>query len=300
MTLWVVRVLGWLVVAHGLSHAVLPLRGSTAPALLIGDWVPVGLYVIAMIGFVVAGLGLLGLRPYEAAISPVLVLSSGLSLVAISRFGDPTLWAGGVVDVGLLLMGLWRGYGGWPTHPHHRRAWHVLALVSGFAFVGYVALATALFPWHRTWGSTRDELALSLPGDNPDRVPAFELQHAITIDAPPDAVWPWLAQLDQDRATQPDYLAGTLGRDLGWRIRELQANRVMVLDHWGAFVLLPAPEGRTRFIIRSQLSDARVPVWAAGLQFMAFELPHFIMERRMMLGIKSRADESVNRQAVNR
>ncbi len=293
MTLWVVRVLGWLVVAHGLSHAVLPLRGSTAPALLIGDWVPVGLYVIAMIGFVVAGLGLLGLRPFEAAISPVLVLSSGLSLVAISRFGDPTLWAGGVVDVGLLLVGLWRGYGGWPTHPHHRRAWHVLALVGGFAFVGYVALATALFPWHRTWGSTRDELALSLPGDNPDRVPAFELQHAVTIDAPPDVVWPWLAQLGQDRA-------GTLGADLGWKVLELQENRALVLDHRGAFVLLPAPEGRTRFIIRSQLSDARVPVWAAGLQFMAFELPHFIMERRMMLGIKSRAEESANRQAFNR
>ena len=292
MTLWVVRVLGWLVIVHGLSHAVLPLRGSTAPAFLIGDWVPVGLYVIAMIGFVVAGLGLLGLKPFEAAISPVLVVSSGLSLIAISRFGDPTLWAGGIVDAGLLLVGLWRGYGGWPVHPHHHRAWHVLALVLGFAFVGYVALATALFPWHRTWGSTRDELALSLPGDAPGRAPAFELQHAITIDAPPEAVWPWLVRLGQDRA-------GTLG-DLDWKVLELQENQALVVDHRGAFVLLPAPEGRTRFIIRSKLSDASFPVWAAGLQFMTFELPHFIMERRMMLGIKQRAEQDVNREAINR
>src|SRR5262245_36889390 len=150
MTLWVVRVLGWLVIVHGLSHAVLPLRGSTAQALLIGDWVPVGLYVIAMVGFVVAGLGLLGLRPFDAAISPLLVLSSGLSLVAISRFGDPTLLAGGVVDVGLLIVGLWRGYGGWPAHRRHHPVFHALAVSLGFAFAGFVALATALYPWHRT------------------------------------------------------------------------------------------------------------------------------------------------------
>ena len=31
MALGMVRVLGWLVIAHGLSHAVLPLRGSLAP-----------------------------------------------------------------------------------------------------------------------------------------------------------------------------------------------------------------------------------------------------------------------------
>ena len=74
----------------------------------------------------------------------------------------------------------------------------------------------------------------------------------------------------------------------------------MVLDNWGAFVLLPTTDGRTRFIIRSKLSDPRFPVWAAGLQFIGFELPHFIMERRMMLGIKTRAEQQhVHRQASN-
>jgi hypothetical protein len=297
----------------------------------------VGLYIIAMVGFVVAGLGLLGLRPLDAAISPLLILSSGLSLVAISRLGDPTLWAGGTADVALLLLGLWRGYGGWPAHPHHHRAWHVLAVVTGFAFVGYVALSTVLFPWHRTWGSTRQELAMSLPGDALQRNPAFELQHSITIDAPPEAVWPWLVQLGQDRAgfysydwlerafgagvrsaseirpewqrravgdrvraTQPDYLGGVFGRDLGWTIRELDESRAMVLENWGAFVLLPTRDGGTRFVIRSKLSDERFPVWAAGLQFIGFELPHFIMERRMMLGIKDRAEQQrVHRHASN-
>ena len=200
MTLGLVRVLGWLVIVHGLSHAVLPLRGSTAPALLIEDWVPAGLYMIAMIGFVAAGIGLLGLRPFDRSIGPVLVLSSGLSLVAIARLGDSTLWVGGAFDVVLFFLGLWRGYGGWPAHPQHGSVWHRVGLACGFAFLGYVALVTVLWPWHRTWGSTRAELALSLPGDEGPRSPAFEIQHAVTIEAPPEAVWPWLVQLGQDRA----------------------------------------------------------------------------------------------------
>ena len=121
MALWVVRVLGCLMIAHGLAHAVLPLRGSLAPGPLIGDWVPLGLYVIATVGFVVAGLGLLGLRALEGTISPVVVVSSGLSLVAIWRFGDPALWGGGLVDAALLFLGLWRGYAGWPTHSQDSR-----------------------------------------------------------------------------------------------------------------------------------------------------------------------------------
>ena len=88
-------------------------------------------------------------------------------------------------------------------------------------------------------------------------------------------------------------------RDLGWTIRELDESRAMVLENWGAFVLLPTKDGGTRFMIRSKLSDERIPVWAAGLQFIGFELPHFIMERRMMLGIKDAPKQHVHRQASN-
>ena len=124
MALGAVRVLGWLVIAHGLSHAVLPLQGSIPPAMTIDDWTPVALYVVAMVGFIAAGLGLLGLRPLDSAISPLLVLASGLSLVAIVRFSDSSLWFGGACDATLLLLSLWRAYGGWPSHPAHRRIWN--------------------------------------------------------------------------------------------------------------------------------------------------------------------------------
>jgi uncharacterized protein YndB with AHSA1/START domain len=322
-----VRVLGWLVIAHGLSHAVLPLRGSLAPALLVDDWTPVGLYGVAMVGFVAAGLGLLGLRPLDRAISPILVLASGLSLVAIVRFADPSLWFGAVCDVVLLILGLWRAYGGWPVHPPHGRIWHAAGLGAGFALLLFVAASTFMYPWHRTWGSTRDELAMSLPGDLPERDRALEIQHAVTIEAPPDEVWAWLVQLGQDRAGfySYDWLERAIGADVhnvldirtewqtrqegdvvpaaqrgylrtffpngaGWTVKYLAPGQALVLEDWGAFVLLPTAEGDTRFIIRSTIGHRNLPVWASALNMMTFQLPHFIMQRRMMLTIKRVAE----------
>lgn len=327
MALGMVRVLGWLVIAHGLSHAVLPLRGSLAPALLVDDWTPVGLYGVAMVGFVAAGLGLLGLRPLDRAISPILVLASGLSLVAIVRFADPSLWFGAVCDVVLLILGLWRAYGGWPVHPAHGRIWHAAGLGAGFALLLFVAASTFMYPWHRTWGSTRDELAMSLPGDLPERDRALEIQHAVTIEAPPDEVWAWLVQLGQDRAGfySYDWLERAIGADVhnvldirtewqtrqegdvvpaaqrgylrtffpngaGWTVKYLAPGQALVLEDWGAFVLLPTAEGDTRFIIRSTIGHRNLPVWASALNMMTFQLPHFIMQRRMMLTIKRVAE----------
>src|SRR5687767_11907990 len=42
-----------------------------------------------------------------------------------------------------------------------------------------------------------------------------------------------------------------------------------------------------------------IPVWAAGLTFAIFELPHFIMQRKMMLGIKERAERAHGTVAVS-
>jgi hypothetical protein len=337
MTLAVVRVLGWLVIAHGLSHAVLPLRGSLGPVMLIDDWIPAGLYAFGMVGFVAAGLGILGLRPLDRAISPLLVLSSGLSLIALARFGDPTLWFGAACDVVLLVIGLWRAYGGWPAHPSHGPRWHVAGVAAGTLLLIYVAGSTVLHPWHRTWGSTRAEVLMALPGDPAGRDPSLEIQHAVTIDAPPSAVWPWLIQLGQDRAgfysydwlerafgadvhnvfelrpewqsrrvgeivpaTQRGYLGGIFGDELGWTVAQLEPPRALVLENWGAFVLLPEQTTRTRFIIRSTMSNRHIPVWASVINLMTFDLPHFIMQRRMMLTIKELAEDGQRMRTARR
>lgn len=317
------------VIAHGLAHAVLPLRGWVNPLALDSDFVPVILYSVAVLGFAIAGIGVLGVRPFAAAVRPVMVIASVYSLVALWRMGDGDLWWGAAVDVALFLVGVTGAHRRLPV-PAVRRGpmRRALGVFAAVAFLAYVTSAAVLWPLHRAWGSSSSEHALTLPGDAPNRSAALEIQHAVTVDAPPEAVWPWLVQLGQDRAgfysydwlerafgvdvhnvkeiraewqhravgdrvraTQPGYLGGLLGRDLGWTVDEIQPGRALVLSQWGAFVLLPAEPGKTRFIIRTRIGHEQTPAWAAALDVMTFELPHFIMERRMMLQIKALAEE---------
>jgi hypothetical protein len=60
-----------------------------------------------------------------------------------------------------------------------------------------------------------------------------------------------------------------------------------VLEGWGAFVLEPVGNRATRLIIRSRGPGA----WGRLSHYLFWEPAHFIMERRMMLGIKKRAEE---------
>lgn len=50
-------------------------------------------------------------------------------------------------------------------------------------------------PWHQQWGATTDESAQPLPGDDEVPVASYRATRAITIDAPADVVWPWIAQI---------------------------------------------------------------------------------------------------------
>lgn len=69
-----------------------------------------------------------------------------------------------------------------------------------------VALATlvgsyhvAIRPWQVRWRATDEEVAARLPGDERIAEPATQVTRAIDVDAPPEAVWPWLVQLGADR-----------------------------------------------------------------------------------------------------
>ncbi len=61
----------------------------------------------------------------------------------------------------------------------------------------YFALAR---PWFLRWGATDAEIAMQLPGDEIVTRAASQETRAITIQAPAGAVFPWLAQIGQDRA----------------------------------------------------------------------------------------------------
>ena len=318
--------LGLALVAHGLGNAVLPLRGVDAGPWAAGSAAIALLYIAAIVGFVAAGAGVLGVDIFGRHRAPVLATVAAIcSLAAEAMLLAPDLWPGVVLDVTLpvLTYAYTSALQPYFDRPRHRW-WHGALNVAGVAFFAWIAASAVLWPWHRAWGTTDREWALALPGDRQPRTPSLELMHGVSIAAPPERVWPWLVQLGQDRAgfysyerlerlfgddihntttihrewqtlrpgdhvyaTQAGYLEGVLPERPGWRVAEVQPNRALVLEGWGAFVLLPDTDGGTRFLVRSTVSNDHVPVWIAALNFSAFELPHFIMQRRMMLTIKS-------------
>lgn len=71
----------------------------------------------------------------------------------------------------------------------------------GAAGIGAAAVGTPLgYRWLRGWGSTPEERAAELPGD--ELCPDAEVVHtrAVTAIARPEAVWAWLPQIGQDRS----------------------------------------------------------------------------------------------------
>jgi hypothetical protein len=80
-----------------------------------------------------------------------------------------------------------------------------LGRTAGFlGAIGLTAVATGLYATAgrekiRRWGATDEERDRLLPGDDLIPKAVYESTHAITIDAPPEAVWPWLVQMGQGR-----------------------------------------------------------------------------------------------------
>src|SRR4029450_8401628 len=54
--------------------------------------------------------------------------------------------------------------------------------------------------WHLRWGATDAEVTAAMPGDELVPDPSFSATRAITIQAPPKLVWPWIVQLGTGRA----------------------------------------------------------------------------------------------------
>ncbi|MGX5714714.1 SRPBCC family protein [Arthrobacter sp. MAHUQ-56] len=196
-----------------------------------------------------------------------------------------------------------------------------------------LAGAAALAPWFRRyylrWGATDAESAGALPGD--DFLPSADLQatRAITIKAPAEAVWPWLAQMGQGRGGfySYDFLENLQGLDIHsadrihpeWQdiqagdrfhlapaassdleIAVVDAGNALVLrvppgsppgpfDFTWAFVLRPQPDGTTRLLVRERYAYRQ---WWAAWMVEAVEVASFIMSRRMLQGIRSRAEKN--------
>ena len=318
---------GLALVAHALAHS--------APAIWLSyhlpDLVVTPLWLVATLGLTAAGLGVWGMPPFARRWRELAVSGAVASLLLLGATSLTLALAGAVIDVPLLVLAsFWR-----PEHAPRpalatiwRRFVRAFGIALGWIALVYAGVAIISRPWHTTWGTTLDERRMPLIGDEITPGARYQMDHAVTIAAPADSVWPWLAQLGQDRggfysyawlerlvgddirnadriqpewqrrdvgdlvrAAQRDYLGGRFG-DLGWRVVQLEPGRAMVLGGWGAFALRPQPDGTTRFHIR--LRGPGTPtvlgVVFGPLNAYAFEPAHFIMERGMMLGVERRAE----------
>jgi hypothetical protein len=190
-----------------------------------------------------------------------------------------------------------------------------------------------LRPWHIRWGATDDEVVRSLPGDEIVPRPRKFSTRAITIAAPAEAVWPWLVQIGQGRGGlySYDWLENLAGCDIhstnriipelqylefgdvirlgpegypAYPIAAVEPGRALVLGgddpkngaHSWAFILEPIDERITRLIVRSR--DDYPPTLANFVIWRAITEPaHFAMERKMLFGIKQRAEAAVVQRA---
>jgi hypothetical protein len=171
----------------------------------------------------------------------------------------------------------------------------------------------AIRPWHRRWGATDEELWMPLPGDELVPEPGYQHTRAITIRAPAEDVWPWLAQIGQGRGGFYSYewlenLAGcdiqnadrihpewqdvkpgdplAIMRGWGTKLAAVDPGRALVIDGWGTYAVRPIDARSSRLIAR-----ARQPRGRGALAYLlTIEIPHFIMERKMLLGLKARAE----------
>jgi hypothetical protein len=214
----------------------------------------------------------------------------------------------------------------------------------------------------QTWGIDPLEATKPLAGDDLVPTPTAVQTRAITIDAPPEAVWPWLAQMGFDRAgwysyDQLDMRGKSVARILprcqaievgdvvptspttGFVVRDLQPGRAMVLfidtalvesqaaaadagtdgqrpvpaglaasgaflrrapqtfaASW-AFVLEPLDGGRTRLIERFRARfEPAGPTFRVIGPVIGFGV--FVMVRRQLLGIRERAEVTVDAPPV--
>ena len=183
-------------------------------------------------------------------------------------------------------------------------------------------LASAYFRLLRrlvmTWGSQPEEADGRLPGDELLEEADGVATRAIDIDAPPDAVWPWLAQMGpapRGGAYTYDWIENLLGLGMRsadrvlpefqhprpgdtiaygrnrMRLERVEPEHVLAWrsedGNWVWAFRLEENNGATRLISRNRF---RLPTLAARIGMLPMEPGSLLMERRMLRGIKDRAE----------
>jgi hypothetical protein len=194
----------------------------------------------------------------------------------------------------------------------------------GSALLGVIALVVAyrrvVQPWQHRWGASDAEVARAMPGD--DVIPgAATTTRAIGIAATPTEVWPWLVQIGHGRAGWysydwidndghrsatsiiPELQTLSVGDQIlmvpgmGPRVRALEDGAWILSgdEQGGTWCLAVHPDGvgHTRLVSRWRVKWHLTP--ASAFWILISDPGSFIMERRMLLGIKARAEATAAR-----
>ena len=206
-------------------------------------------------------------------------------------------------------------------------------LADTVAAVGITALYQAhVRPWLHTWGARADEVAAVLPGDELLKDGTTRTTRAITIDAPRHDIWPWLVQIGEDRAGFYSY--SLLERAVGAAIHNAdvihpewqhlhvgdsvwlahrygsRARQIVAAVQPKAHIVLVSPDDYLRpqngekatgcwsFVLCPEIGWTRLLVRSSGgaVGHFWFDVPHFVMEQKMMRGIARRAQQSRRRE----
>ena len=201
-------------------------------------------------------------------------------------------------------------------------------LAALMAAVGVAVLYKGgLRPWMYRWGASNDEIAAEFPGDELVATNTPTTTTAVTIDASIADVWPWLAQIGEDRAgfysyswleraagahirnantVHPEWQDIHVG-DTVWLARRYgeSARQVVAAVEPNSHLLLMSPDdferaqrgikasGAWGFYLRKQGGWTRLVVRGSGgaVGHAAFDIPHFVMEQKMMRGIRQRSEQ---------
>ena len=181
--------------------------------------------------------------------------------------------------------------------------------------LGYLVIR----PWHLHWGATKEEVSRAMPGD----LENIGWTRAITIDATPEQIWPWLVQWGQGRGGwySYDWLENLFRFDIHTADRILPEyqdlkigdpicmsssfcpSHVTVLEpnqwlSWQAlddngdpvwtftFGLVSVDNSHTRLTVRESFNNAFMPPAAV----VALEIPDVVMELKALNTVKERAE----------
>ena len=331
--------LAFLLLLHAMALAGVGMwaSGTTSPLLVTPLW------LVTMCGFLAASVAIFGLEWLRPHAERLTIAATVASAILLRLAAGPMWWV-----VGLLLgVALSAGVRWWarcthpeihtatlstePSHPIADDVPSVSQRIGAGAAYGALALTAVLIvarPWYQAWGTSAQERATTV-GQRGEDVALYRIDRGVTIHANANAVWPWLAQIGQDRAgfyshdrleramgidirnadslvpawqdrrvgdlvraAQPGFLGGRLGNTLGWRISEWDPPRTLTLETWGTFVVRPMDDSTSRLLVhtRSRMRPSLRALPIAWLGFYVVEPAHFIMERGMLLGIKQRAE----------